>query len=107
MMFPYINDFESGKLIDSLSIDRYEYAEVRLVNIKNKEQEVVSVNWATEILSQNNDRRPFTPFLSTLVPTEKAFSDNQPIILSYANQLFEGSRPLSELEEMVLTQTIN
>ena len=102
MMMPYINDSNVAKLIDSLFIDRY--AEVRMID---KKEEPIFGYWVTDPLLENSNTLNFTPFLSPLMPTEKAFSDNQPAILSYANQFFEGSRPLSEFEEMVLTQTIN
>jgi hypothetical protein len=102
MMFPYINDTNAAKLIDSLAINRH--AEVRVVD---KKEEPIFGYWVTDPLLGNGNKLSFTPFLSAYVPSRNAFSDNQPTILSYANQIFEGSRPLSEFEEMVLAQTIN
>lgn len=102
MMIPYINDVNAARFIDSLSI--HQYAEVRIVE---KKEDPVFGYWVTDFPQGNNSKLNFMPFLSNSVSIEKAFSDNQPTILSYANKIFEGSRPLSEFEEMVLTQTIN
>lgn len=100
-MTPYINDTNSAKLFESLFINRH--AEVRVIE---KKEEPIFGYWVTTPSVMGNALN-FASFLSASTPTEKTFSDNQPIILSYANQIFEGSRPLSEFEEMVLTQTIN
>jgi len=100
-MIPYINDTNTAKFIDNLFIDRY--AEVRVIE---KKEEPVFGYWVTDPPLEMNNKASFTPFLNNLMTNEKAFSDNQPAILSYANQIFEGSRSLSEFEEMVLAKTI-
>jgi hypothetical protein len=103
--FPYISDFNVNAMFSSPSI-KHPYDHVRVVELKEREGTPVFDCWATTNFTIGNEFA-FTPFVNTFPPTsERPFSDNQPVLLSYANQIFEGSRPLSEFEQKVLARTI-
>jgi hypothetical protein len=101
MIVPYINNIEASREFRNLFFRRD--AEERVVVTPNED---IYGYWASGTILQNKVVY-ISSFMKELSLEVQGISANQATILSYADNIFEGSRPLSEFEGKVLDQTLN